>query len=274
MSTLIPLGGASLSELLAREATLLPVGHARAIASAAERHSAPGLYAQRAMMDAVPHDNLRPIAKRIGEAWSAAFDVSTGRPDGHAIALALSAAVDAAQLTRSEQAVDIVWTGPSTNDVQPRMTPAVIEELAAMSRTTLWVVSFAAYKVPAVVDALGAAADRGVDVRLVLETKDDSKGALTFDAATAFAKIRDRVSVFLWPHDQRPVIDGGHAAMHAKTVIADSEAAFVTSANLTGTALTGNMELGLLVRGGSTPRRLATHFQRLLEAGVFRRVTN
>lgn len=143
-----------------------------------------------------------------------------------------------------------------------------------MSRTTFWMVSFAASKVPAVVDTLGSAASGGGNVHWVLETKDDSKGARTFDATTAFAKIRDHVSVFVWPHDQRPVVDGGHAAMHAKAVVAGGKAAFVTSANLTWIAFTGNMKLELLVRGGPTPRRLAIHYQRLFEAGVLRCVAN
>ena len=57
------------------------------------------------------------------------------------------------------------------------------------------------------------------------------------------------------------------------SVVADHLAAFVTSANLTGAALDDNMELGLLVRGGPTPRKLALHFQSLVEQGVLLRWT-
>jgi cardiolipin synthase A/B len=38
----------------------------------------------------------------------------------------------------------------------------------------------------------------------------------------------------------------------------------VTSANLTGHGMNENMELGLIVRGGSVPRRLAAHFIQLM----------
>lgn len=225
------------------------------------------------MMDAVPHDGVRPVAKQLADAWTGAYDASVGRPDGAGVALAIRAAAEAGAAGKAEQTVDIVWTGPSTQQVQPRTTAAVIEELAGQSRQRLWVVSFAAYKVPAVVDALHSALERGVSVRLVLETKDDSHGALSFDATTAFTKIRDRAAIYVWPHDKRPVMDGGHAAMHAKAVIADEAAAFVTSANLTGTALAENMELGLLVRGGPTPRRLGLHYQRLVESGVLQQLS-
>ena len=55
--------------------------------------------------------------------------------------------------------------------------------------------------------------------------------------------------------------------MHAKAAIADEQVAFVTSANLTGSAIEANMELGLLVRGGSVPRRLERHFRALMSVG-------
>jgi cardiolipin synthase len=46
----------------------------------------------------------------------------------------------------------------------------------------------------------------------------------------------------------------------------------VTSANLTGHGMNENMELGLLVRGGAVPRRLAAHFTRLMAGRVLVRV--
>ena len=39
--------------------------------------------------------------------------------------------------------------------------------------------------------------------------------------------------------------------MHAKAVIADRSVAFVTSANLTGSAMDHNLEVGVLMRGGT-----------------------
>jgi phosphatidylserine/phosphatidylglycerophosphate/cardiolipin synthase-like enzyme len=86
-----------------------------------------------------------------------------------------------------------------------------------------------------------------------------------------FASIAERVALYTWPLERRPQGDGGRASMHAKTVVADDAAAFVTSANLTGAAMGHNMELGLLVRGGATPRRLARHFHLLVENGTLQR---
>ncbi|MFI5298708.1 MAG: hypothetical protein ACHREM_11475 [Polyangiales bacterium] len=49
----------------------------------------------------------------------------------------------------------------------------------------------------------------------------------------------------------------------------DDEALLVSSANLTGFALSLNMELGVILRGGELPRRVRRHFDGLFAAGVF-----
>lgn len=245
----------------------LSTTHVLALAAVFEKHREPTKRALAEVIDAVPQENVRLVARALADTWlNSAPDGSVIR-DGAAIAMALRAAARATGQVRAQQSVEVVWTGPTVS-VPVRLTPAVIAQLAGESTKVLWVVSFAAYKVPDVVDVLLAAANRGVEVRLVLETKDDSDGALSFDASVAFSKIRSRVSVLVWPHDQRPHTNGKVGAMHAKAVIADHCAAFVTSANLTGAALTENMELGLLVRGGDVPARLANHFQSLLDAGI------
>jgi cardiolipin synthase len=50
--------------------------------------------------------------------------------------------------------------------------------------------------------------------------------------------------------------------------VADRQLLFVSSANLTGYALTINMELGVLIRGGALPGDVATQVDRLIEGGV------
>ena len=77
-----------------------------------------------------------------------------------------------------------------------------------------------------------------------------------------------RPRFYVWPAAQRP--PGGK--LHVKAAIADEYAALVTSANLTGAALNENMELGLLVKGGSVPRRLSRHFMSLIDDEVLERV--
>lgn len=149
----------------------------------------------------------------------------------------------------------------------------VLLELIGLATQRLTVVSFAAYKVPEVLTELTTAATRGVDIRLILETAEDSGGRLSHDAAEAFGSLRDVAGFFVWPLARRPKATAGVGTLHAKAVLADSAAVFITSANMTGAAFSNNMELGLVVKGGSLPGRLHRHFDGLVASGVLERVT-
>ena len=183
---------------------------------------------------------------------------------GASIALGLRTSAAVVDSMRQSQSMDITWTGPSSPHVPVRMTAQVLNEIIDKSTQDLFIVSFAAYKVEEVRKALRKAAERGVKVRLLLETEEDSSGALKHDAADAFKGLKDVVSFWVWPKKKRPP---SGASMHAKAVIADKRIALVTSANLTGRALERNMELGLLIQNGPVPARLAEHFDWLIANG-------
>lgn len=55
--------------------------------------------------------------------------------------------------------------------------------------------------------------------------------------------------------------------LHVKCAVADGEWLFLSSANLTQQAFTINMELGMLVRGGTMPGRIEQQFERLIKVG-------
>lgn len=54
--------------------------------------------------------------------------------------------------------------------------------------------------------------------------------------------------------------------------MADGEWLFLSSANLTQQAFTINMELGMLVRGGTMPMRVEQQFDRLIQSGQLKQV--
>lgn len=250
-----------------RAATDLPGTQLSKLAGAVSTHDSPTAVARHAIVNAVPTAVFRHHAAAICEAWGA-----TDGMTGAGVALAVRAATAAVEDVRDLQHVSVVWTGPASFEVPVRATSAVLAEVIDEARKRLVVVSFAAYKVADVVHALSAAAGRGVDVRLVLESAVESKGKLTHDAKEAFDALGDVVSFYVWPSELRISKGGGHAAMHAKCAVADRRTAFVTSANLTGAAMTDNMELGLVVRGGDVPKRIAGHFDTLMADGVLRRL--
>ena len=63
-------------------------------------------------------------------------------------------------------------------------------------------------------------------------------------------------------------LDGPAGVLHAKAVVADDEAVFVTSANLTEAALDRNIEVGLLVRDRALAASVSSHFRGLIDQGL------
>jgi cardiolipin synthase len=91
-------------------------------------------------------------------------------------------------------------------------------------------------------------------------------------ATTKTAKLRlalPRQPLCCWPLDKWPRTgDGKHGSQHTKITLADGQRMLISSANFTQYAITLNMEMGVLVHGGSTP----TQAERLLPAGGARGV--
>jgi phosphatidylserine/phosphatidylglycerophosphate/cardiolipin synthase-like enzyme len=62
------------------------------------------------------------------------------------------------------------------------------------------------------------------------------------------------------------------AKLHAKLALADATTLLVTSANFTTSGLERNLEAGLLVKGGSAPKRAAEHLKALVQSGHLTRI--
>jgi phosphatidylserine/phosphatidylglycerophosphate/cardiolipin synthase-like enzyme len=257
---------AEIAEAIAEAARTLPSAQLRALADALEQWAS----AETAKASGVAGVVLTPAftarAAHLMSAWGRQQGLN-----GAAIATALRAAGLAAAGERELEHVEVVWTGPAPPGVPVRLTSAVIADVAAGARSNLLLMSYAAYKVPAVVAAIEAACKRGVVVDLVLESGAASGGKLRFDAFKAFGDVAENVRLWEWPLDRRPQLEKGHAVLHAKAALADEDTAFVTSANLTGLGLDENIELGLLVRGGPTPQRIARYVRGLMAEGVLAR---
>jgi phosphatidylserine/phosphatidylglycerophosphate/cardiolipin synthase-like enzyme len=63
---------------------------------------------------------------------------------------------------------------------------------------------------------------------------------------------------------------GALPAMHAKIIIVDDRIALVTSANLTSRAMEGDLQCGILVRGGPQPGAISDHVTVLCARGYLR----
>ena len=231
-----------LATTLARVARSLPADQVELVGNTLVGLRAAGPTALEALGRLVPTGPFRAAMETLVEAWEDAPEL-----DGAAVSLSLRPARAGYESTRHDSQVEVVRSGPE-GEVDVHLTHAVLIEVIRSARRRLTLMSFAAYRVEEVTEALRAAASSGVEVRVVLDGGTDA--ARAFDTS-------DGIALYTWPPTLLSERDPHHASLHAKAAIADDRVAFVTSANLTGYALARNMELGLLVRGGEVPRLLA-----------------
>jgi phosphatidylserine/phosphatidylglycerophosphate/cardiolipin synthase-like enzyme len=214
----------------------------------------------------VVHPAARSVGRRLIETWLR----KAPHLEPRLIAWALRAACTADEYRLQEQTVELVWTGPVSAPSALRRTQQALLELIQSTRHSLLIVTFAAYKIPEVAAALVQAAERGVAVTLVLEALEDDPEEIPERAIRALGEtLAPLCRIYIWPLEHRPRDGKGrHGSLHVKCAVADHSVAFISSANLTGHALSLNMELGVLIRGGDVPARIAEHVNRLIGSNV------
>jgi phosphatidylserine/phosphatidylglycerophosphate/cardiolipin synthase-like enzyme len=246
---------ARLDQVVAEVARTLPLEQVEVVASFLDAWDEPTGAALGQLHKLVPNPGFATQADALGRSWSETIGVSGG-----AVALALRATALAVERARNEERIETVWTGPTTKAVPLRQTLGVLLQVVKASRERLIVVSFAAYKVAKVVEAMLAASEQGVKIAVVID-----EGT---DAANAFSALAGVAELYCWPAAGTLLPNGATVRMHVKAAVADDHTALVGSANLTGQALSENMELGLLVEGGEVPRRLDAHFRSLIASEI------
>jgi cardiolipin synthase len=185
------------------------------------------------------------------------------------IASAFRAAAQVASLMRSREALELVWTGPKTGLIPTRQTEQVMLEVIDSARSDLFLVTYVFYKVSSIVAALEAAVARRVAVSILVESSIEHGGTLHGDSVKSVRDAITGAKIYVWAQESKK-LDGEpiSAAVHAKCAVADRKLAFITSANLTTAALERNMELGMLIRGGTVPDRLGQHLAALVTTKV------
>lgn len=234
-------------------ATLAPV-HLRSLAKAyctCGEHSA---LAAAGVLRSVPAPHRGAVAE-INLAWQEASSFT-----GAAIAFALEAALEARSAVRPVD-IEVVVTGPVSSAAPVRLTSQVVRQLIDQATSRVMLISFSAYAVADVLEALDRAIQRDVQVQLVLESAAFLQGG-------GGAAVYEKYDVFEWPPEERDPLD---AKLHAKAVIVDSNSVLLTSANLSNAAFRKNIELGVLCRGGETANQAQQHFDALIMSGVLKR---
>jgi phosphatidylserine/phosphatidylglycerophosphate/cardiolipin synthase-like enzyme len=195
---------------------------------------------------------------------------------GASVALALDVAERAASAVPRP---DLVWSGPEVPGLHARDTRRVYEELVGSAQRSLWVCTFAYYDGPKAFKTLADRMDAiaGLQVRLLLNIQ--RKHGDTTTANDLVLGFSDKLWNHQWPGQRRPDVyydprslelDGPSGVLHAKAIVADDEAAFISSANLTEAAFDHNIEVGVLSRDRTLAASLSTHFRILIERELLR----
>lgn len=224
----------------------------------------------------------------------AAVDAAVGGTlDGEAVARALAGLYDLGvsgrgcaawlrgfdQLAVRRTAPDFVWSGPEVAGLHARDTRRVYEELLGSVARSAWVTTYAFFDGPRAFDVLARRMDEtpGLSVTLLLNVQ--RKKGDTTEADHLVRRFADRFWTEEWPGSARPRVfydprsldpEGDAGVLHAKAVVVDDEAVFVTSANLTEAALDRNIEIGLLVRDHTLAATMTRHFNTLIEGSLLR----
>jgi phosphatidylserine/phosphatidylglycerophosphate/cardiolipin synthase-like enzyme len=176
---------------------------------------------------------------------------------------------------------DLVWSGPEVAGLHARDTRRVYDELLGSAEHSLLVSTYAYFDGPKAFEVLARRMDavQGLQVTLLLNIqrrRGDTTAAeqLVRRFAERLWKVewpgRSRPHVFYDPRALDPEMPGG--VLHAKAVVADDEAVFVTSANLTEAAFDRNVELGLFVRDRGLAASISAHFRGLIDRGMLGRL--
>jgi len=189
------------------------------------------------------------------------------------LALMLRAASNADKWRNQEQQVETVWTGPVCIE-NLRRTDAALMEVIDAARERLWIVTFAAYNVKPVMQALKRAAARGVAVNFIGESSTENEALTSGGVNSLRQHLPGKVKIYIWPLENRMKNESGkHGALHAKMAIADGKIALVSSANLSGHALLLNIEAGILVYGGNVPVTFENQLEAMIAGGIIQCVS-
>ena len=172
---------------------------------------------------------------------------------------------------------DLVWSGPEVPGLHARDTRRVYEELLGSAERSVWASTYAFFDGPRAFEVLARRMDALPELRVTLLLNIQRKWGDTTAADQLIRRFAEHFWKVDWPGEIRPrvyydprslEVDGPSSVLHAKAVVSDDEAVFVTSANLTEAALDRNIEIGVLIRDRALAKSVTLHFRGLIDRGL------
>ncbi len=113
----------------------------------------------------------KELFRKLREAWDQADGISPAE-----IAAGLKSASATAAMRGAKGSVELVWSGPETQEVPVRQTEEVICQVIESSQTKLLIISFAVYRIDRILKCLEAARARGVVLDVLMEASEAQGG--------------------------------------------------------------------------------------------------
>jgi phosphatidylserine/phosphatidylglycerophosphate/cardiolipin synthase-like enzyme len=153
----------------------------------------------------------------------------------------------------------------------------VYEELLGSAEESIWASTYAFFDGPRAFEVLARRMEARTSLQVTLLLNIQRKLGDTTVTDQLVRRYADRFWKVEWPGTSRPRVfydpraldpDGPIGVLHAKAVVTDDAAVFVTSANLTEAAFDRNIELGILLRDRTLAANITSHFRTLIERGM------
>ncbi|MGI8960805.1 MAG: DISARM system phospholipase D-like protein DrmC [Bryobacteraceae bacterium] len=191
-----------------------------------------------------------------------------------AISAALTAVAANIEQARTDESVELVWTGPDSEVIPVRHTEQVLLEMIERASSHLTLVSYAVHRIGRIREALLSASARGIRVRIVLEGADPQDSPETYKTLWSIGpELASSASIYFWPEAKRVKdANGKTGRLHVKCLVVDDVRLYLSSANLTEQAFTLNMELGLLLHGAKAARQIEMQFDALIRRGILMKI--
>jgi phosphatidylserine/phosphatidylglycerophosphate/cardiolipin synthase-like enzyme len=218
--------------------------------------------ARSRIADSIPHPQHRSLCLRFFNDWrTKAPGVSPAE-----VAVALRTAAYSQRSREADQSVEIVWTGPRSDEVSFRHTEQAILQVLNSAQSRILLVSYAVYSIPNIQEAVVRAAKRGVNITVIVETPNKLAVQHEYSNLQALGDDVAKCStVYYWPKENRKADGAGKLGiLHVKCVVGDGRLLFLSSANLTKYAFSLNMELGVLITGGEAPSQIERVFDEMI----------
>jgi cardiolipin synthase len=174
---------------------------------------------------------------------------------------------------------DLVRSGPEVPGLHARDTRRVYEELLGCAERSIWASTYVFFDGPKAFEVLARRMESRPALRVTLLLNIQRQRNDTTVSEQLVRRFADRFWKTDWPGSSRPNVlydpraldpEGPGGVLHAKAVVADDEAVFVTSANLTEAALDRNIELGVLIRDRALALTIGGYFRSLIDRDLLK----